>query len=137
MSGAGWFSRRLEEIPRIPPDEPGDPVWYALQHHFGLTAFGVNAYVAEAGGELLGEHDETSSGQEELYVVVAGLARFTLDGADVDAPAITVVAVPDPAVVRAAVALEHGTTVLALGGERREAFRSSWDERHFVSVPRA
>jgi hypothetical protein len=71
------------------------------------------------------------------YVVVGGLARFTLDGADVDAPAITVVAVPDPAVVRAAVALEHGTTVLALGGERREAFRSSWDERHFVSVPRA
>ena len=49
----------------------------------------------------------------------------------------TVVAVPDPAVRRSAVALERGTAVLALGGQRRDAFASSWDARHFESVPRA
>lgn len=135
---ARWFARPLADVPTIDPEEAGDPVWHPLQHHFGLTAFGANAYVAaESGGELLGAHDELASGQEELYVVVAGVARFTLDGDEVEAPAPFVVAVPDPAVTRAAVAAEAGTTVLAFGGERREDFRSSWGESHFRGVPRA
>ena len=138
MSRRGWFAKRLDEIPQAPKDEPGDPDWHPLQHHFGLTAFGANVYLAaDAGAELLGEHDELGSGQEELYVVLAGRARFALDGADVEAAAQTVVAVPDPAVRRSAVALEPGTTVLALGGPRRDAFASSWDARHFESIPRA
>ena len=134
----GWYAKALVDVPTVPIDEPGDPVWHPLQHHFGLTAFGVNAYTApEAGLELLGAHDESASGQEELYVVTSGVARFTLDGEELEARAPFVVAVPDPAVTRAAVALEPGTTVLAVGGERREAFRSSWNARHFESVPRA
>jgi hypothetical protein len=138
VSGRGWFAGRLDDIPQPPKDEPGDPDWHPLQHHFGLTAFGANVYVGrEPGDELLGEHDEVGSGQEELYVVLAGRASFTLDGAEVDAPARTVVAVPAPAVRRSAVAVEPATTVLALGGERRDAFQSSWDARHFESVQRA
>jgi hypothetical protein len=134
----GWFAKPLAEIPLVPEDEPGDPAWHALQHHFGLTAFGANVYVArDAGDDLLGVHDEVASGQEELYVVLAGTARFTLGGEEVPAGPLTVVAVPDPAVVRSAVAAEPGTMVLALGGQRREQFRSSWDERHFATVPRA
>ena len=133
-----WFVKRLEDVPVAPADEPGDPVWYPVQHHFGLTAFGANAYVARAAGdELLGEHDETGSGQEELYVVIAGRARFTLDGEDVDVGAVSVVAVPDPAVLRSALALEAGTSILAVGGEPRAGFRSTWNERHFERVPRA
>jgi hypothetical protein len=135
---AGWFARPLAEVPTIGPEDAGDPIWYPLQHHFGLTAFGANAYVApEAGGELLGAHDELASGQEELYVVVAGVALFTLDGDEFEARAPFVVAVPDPAVSRAAVAVESATTVLAFGGEHREEFRSSWRESHFRGVPRA
>ncbi|MGI9110897.1 MAG: hypothetical protein ACR2GT_01640 [Gaiellaceae bacterium] len=103
-----------------------------------MTAFGANAYVAaESGLNLLGAHEETESGQEELYVVVSGAALFTLDGEDVDAPAPFVVAVLDPAVTRAAVSVEPGTTVLAFGGEPREGFESSWGARWFRSVPRA
>ena len=133
----GWYARRLDEIPQVPKDEPGDPEWHPLQHHFGLTAFGANVYVArEPGDELLGEHDEAASGQEELYVVLAGRARFTLGGEVLDAEPLTVVAVPDPAVTRGAVAAMADTALLALGGERRDAFASTWSERHFEAVPR-
>ena len=101
-----------------------------------MTAFGANVYVAsEAGGDLLGEHDETKSGQEQLYLVVAGEATFTLDGEPFDAPAVTAVAVPDPAVVRGARAKTAGTTVVALGGEARDAFPSSWQARWFEGAP--
>jgi hypothetical protein len=89
----------------------------------------------EAGGDLLGEHDETKSGQEELYLVIAGEASFTLDGETVDAPAVTVVAVPDRGVVRGAKAKKAGTAVIALGGESRDDFSSSWQSRWFEGVP--
>jgi hypothetical protein len=101
-----------------------------------LTAFGANVYVAsEEGGDLLGPHDETASGQEELYLVVAGEATFTLDGETFDAPAVTVVAVPDPAVVRGATAKMPGTAVVALGGEPRDDFHSSWQAKWFEGAP--
>ena len=87
--------------------------------------------------ELLETHDETASGQEELYVVAAGSARFTLDGEEVVARAPFVVAVVDPAVTRSAVAGKPGTIVLAFGGEPRADFRSSWNERWFAGIPRA
>ena len=57
--------------------------------------------------------------------MLRGCATFTLDGAQVDAPAGTFVAV-DPAVHRRAVAAESGTAVLALGGP--ETFEPAADE---------
>jgi hypothetical protein len=133
-----WHAKPLADVPTIAPQKQDDPVWQPLQHHLDLTAFGANAYVApEPGVQLLEAHDETESGQEELYLVVAGSARFTLDGVEVEAPAPFVVAVLEPEVTRAAVSVAAGTTVLAFGGERRDAFRSSWNERHFQDVPRA
>ena len=81
-------------------------------------------------------HDEHGSGQEELYVVLAGSVDFTLDGELVTAAALSVVAVRDPAVRRAAVAASPGATLLALGGAPREHFRSTWRPEHFESVPR-
>ena len=59
-------------------------------------------------GELvIEEHDETgggAGGHEELYVVIAGRATFTLDGESLDAPAGTLVFISDPSVKRKAVA---------------------------------
>ena len=133
---AGWAAARLGELPRAAETEPG-AAWYPLQHVFGLTAFGANAFVAEAAGDVLvEEHDERDSGQEELYVVVRGRARFTLAGETVDSPAITVVAVRDPSVSRSAVALEPGATLLAFGASPREGFRSTWRAEHFERIPR-
>jgi hypothetical protein len=133
-----WWVRRLDEIPRIEPEEPHDPNWHPLQYHFGLTAFGINVYVARSANDVLAEeHDEERLKHEELYYVIVGRARFTLDGEDREAAAGTVVAVPDPAVRRAAIALEPGTTIVAIGAPRQERFKSSWGARHFKGVPRA
>ena len=104
--------------------------WHSIRHHFGVRAFGVNANVAVEPGVIVEEHDEmhTDGGQEELYVVVAGHATFTLAGEKVDAPAGTLVFVRDPAVVRAAVAHEAGTTLLCVGGLPGQPFRvSTWE----------
>jgi hypothetical protein len=134
----GWWARRLTEIPHIGPADPGDPEWYPLQHHFGLTAFGANVYVArEEGDELVGQHDETDSGHEELYFLTSGRARFRLGGEDNEVEAGTVVAVPDPTVQRSAVALEAGTALVAVGGPANPEFVSSWRPDHFEGVPRA
>jgi hypothetical protein len=127
--------RQLDEVAQIAP-QPDEPDWYPLQHHFGLTAFGANVYVArEDGADLIADHDEAGSDQEELYLVTAGAAVFTIDGDEFDAPAVTVVAVPDPAVRRSARAKVTGTTVVVVGGERQAEFRSSWQSHHFENVP--
>ncbi len=130
--------RRIVDVPRVTDGAADDPDWHPLQHHFGLTAFGLNAFVArEEGQELVGEHDETDSGQEEVYVVTVGTARFWVNGWEHDVPAGSVVALPDPAVTRRAIALEPGTTVLAIGAPARESFPSTWRESHFENVARA
>ena len=132
----GYFVRPLWELPAIAPEEEGDPDWFPIQHFFGLQAFGMNAYRAEAAGiQLIGDHDELHSAHEELYVVLRGRARFTLAEETVEAGAGTVVAVPDPSVRRSAVSLEPDTAVLAIGAEPHGEFVSSWDARHFEGVP--
>ena len=125
-------------MPRIRPDDDGDPDWYPLQHYFGLTGFGANVYVAQtAERSLIAEHDETAAGHQELYVVISGRARFRLDGEEYDVGSGDVVAVRDPQVRRQAIALEPGTTLLAVGARPDENFRSSWQPHHFDGVPRA
>ena len=47
---AGWTAKPLLEVPMVDKEEAGDPDWYPIQHHFGLTAAGVNVYVAAAAG---------------------------------------------------------------------------------------
>ena len=96
-----------------------------VRRHFDIGAFGCNAYRAEAGKDVIPEHDEVgaSAGEhEELYVVVSGHATFTVDGEEIDAPAGALVFVRDPAVRRKATAIDAGTTVFAVGGRRGEAF---------------
>jgi tetratricopeptide (TPR) repeat protein len=98
-----------------------------IRRNFGIQSFGASAARAVEPGRLISEHDETGfriglSHQEELYVVVAGRATFTVNGETVDAPTGTVVFVGDPAAKRGAVAEEPGTTVLAIGGKPGEAF---------------
>jgi quercetin dioxygenase-like cupin family protein len=117
----------LDDLDRIPVEDGLE--WRPIRRRLGISAFGVNAYTAEKPGDcIVEEHTETSLGHEELYLVVRGRARFTLDGEEVDAPAGTLVFLADPKVKRFAVAEEEGTTVLAVGGKSGEAFKpSSWE----------
>lgn len=108
--------------------------WKPVRRTLGIRAFGTNAYVADAGQLVIEEHDERSGtgpgGHEELYVVVRGHARFTIDGEDLDAPAGTLVFLPEPEAVRVATALEDGTLVLAVGAPAGEAYTvPEWEDR--------
>jgi hypothetical protein len=129
---------QLEHLDRIPVGRHG-LLWRPVRRRLGIEAFGVNAYTAgEAGQEVVEHHDETGTGagkHEELYVVVRGHARFTLDGEEIDAPTGTFVFVRDRAVKRGAHAQEAGTTVLALGGKPGEAFQVSPWEYYFAAIP--
>jgi tetratricopeptide (TPR) repeat protein len=112
--------------------------WRPLRRTLGIEAFGINAYTANAGDLVVEEHDETGAGaghHEELYVVVSGRATFTVDGEEIDAPAGTCVFLDDPKERRAARAVDDGTTVLAIGGERGAPFKVSPWEFAFAGAP--
>ena len=129
--------RSLREIPLVADGESDDPDWHPLQYFFGLTAFGANVFVAGTEGQtLVDEHDERASGQEELYVVLAGEAEFELDGEKVRVARGAVVAVPEPSVRRRAVACLSGTTLLVIGAAPG-CFTTTWRASHFAGLPRA
>jgi len=124
---------RLDDVEGIPVF--GTLVWKPVRKTLGVTAFGINAYVAaEAGDEVVEEHDETALGHEEIYAVIAGRATFTVDGETVDAPVGTLVYLDDPKQKRHAVATEAGTTVLAIGGVPGTHEISPW-EYFFPALP--
>jgi mannose-6-phosphate isomerase-like protein (cupin superfamily) len=124
---SSWEVTRIEDLERFPVDDEG-LLWRPVRRHFDISAFGSNAYTAErAGHRVVEEHTEATNGHEEIYVVAAGRATFTLDGEEHDAPAGTVVHV-QPGTRRGAVAAEDGTTVLAFGGKPGAAFEPSrWE----------
>ena len=114
----GYGAAHIDEIPELASDEiPIRPV----RHHFGITSFGVNAWVAkDADDPLINEHTE-DEGVEELYVVTRGTAVFELDGEAQEVPEGSFVYVPS-AVKRSAVAKEAGTTVISVGGAPGQAY---------------
>jgi hypothetical protein len=115
----------LDEIDEL---SDGRQPWRPVRHHFGITAFGVNAWTASEGGDrIINEHDESDDGTEELYLVQQGRARFEIDGEHVDAPAGTFVFVPG-GVKRTAFAEEPGTTIVAVGGIPGKAYETTgWE----------
>jgi hypothetical protein len=119
---------RIDEVESLPV-LGGALQWHPLRHTLGIRAFGMNAYTAAKAGDLVvEEHDEGSLGHEEVYIVLAGRATFTLDGEEFDAPAGTVVHLADPKITRVARAAEDGTRVLAVGGPPDAAFEPSpWE----------
>ena len=129
----GWDSVRLDEIEPIAVVD-GTLLWRPVRRTLDIGAFGINAYVApNAGDDVVEEHTERALGHEEVYVVLAGRATFTLDDEAVDAPAGTVVFIGDVDVKRHARAEEPGTSVLAIGGPRGEAYEPSPWEDYFLA----
>ena len=123
---SGYEIASLTGVESLPG--PGSLRWTPLRKHFGITAFGVNAYTAtEAGQDVVEEHTEERLGHEELYLVVAGRATFVLDGEEHDVPAGSAVFLRDPKVKRFARADEPGTTVLAVGGKPGQHEVSAWE----------
>jgi mannose-6-phosphate isomerase-like protein (cupin superfamily) len=126
MAHVGWRRARFGEIgtdrsPEWWREWSRDPEyglrWHQVREHFGITGFGVNVNEADAGRELVVPHEELSyGGQEELYVIVRGRARFTCDGDEVEIGEGELLYVR-PEVVREATALETPTVVFMVSGK--------------------
>jgi tetratricopeptide (TPR) repeat protein len=126
---------KIDELDRIPVSHGLE--WRPIRRRLGIRAFGMNAYTAEKVGDIVVEEHTEGSGHEEVYIVVSGAARFTVDGDDFDAPAGTLVYLPDSEVLRSAVSKDEDTTVLAVGGWRDKAFEPSGWEWTFEASPLA
>jgi tetratricopeptide (TPR) repeat protein len=123
---SGYAVAHLDEIDEM---DDGRCPWRPVRHHFGITAFGINAWTARAAGDrIINEHDESEpDSNEELYLVLRGRAAFELDGDRVVAPAGTLV-FARPGVKRTAVSEEPETTIIALGGTPGKAYEpDGWE----------
>ena len=127
MGNEAYQTARVSDLER--PDG-----WSPIRRELDVRSFGINAWTAqEPGAPVIPEHDEDPSGHEELYLVTAGHATFTVDGDEVDAPSGTIVFVRDPTVTRGAVAREAGTTGVSAGAKPGEAYRPRvWEVNHDV-----
>jgi quercetin dioxygenase-like cupin family protein len=74
----------------------GESTWLLARKTLGTACFGYNLVEIGPGGQIP-EHDESGSGQVELYVVLEGDAVFRLDGDDHPAPAGTFASIEPPA----------------------------------------
>ena len=128
---------RVLRLSDIEPVAAAGVRWLPLRRELGVTAFGTNAYRADAGGQLIEPHDERPGTDEEMYVLLAGRATFTVAGEEIDAVPGTVVFCDDPAHHRAAVATEDGTVALVVGNPAGAAGPlPAWQHR-FAAQPLA
>jgi len=111
--GEGWKAAAIDDIPPVKPDWPA--TWKSMRHYFGITAFGINAVTKDAGNVLIPEHEHGATGEQEIYMVIRGEAKATLDGSEVSVPAGSAVAT-EGSVRRKFEALESPTTLVVVGG---------------------
>lgn len=69
-------------------DGSGGAKWLLARRSLGVENFGMNLVRIPAGGSIV-EHDETESGQVEVFAVLEGDGVFEVDGEDHPAPAGT------------------------------------------------
>ena len=121
----GWRVADVAEIPPVKPDWPA--TWKSVRHFFGIGGFGINAVTKDAGEVLIPSHDETGSGQQELYFVHDGEVTATLDGEEVRVAAGGFVAC-EPAVNRKFESAASPTTLLVIGGTTGKVYEvGAWE----------
>jgi hypothetical protein len=126
MSKCGFAVVSLDELERYPA-MGGAPILMPLRRLLDVRAFGINCWTAAVREQVIERHSEPD-GDEEVYVVVRGCVRFTVAGETFVAGPATVVHVR-PNTLRAAVAVEPETLVLAIGARPGEVFEpKSWDD---------
>ena len=110
-------------------------VWRPVRRHFGIKAFGVNVYTPGASGQIVEDHTEGQLEHEEIYLVLRGRVKFTIDGNEHELGQGQLVFVRDTSLKRAGVALTDDAAVLAIGGKPGEAFEVSAWETWFSAAP--
>ena len=94
---------------------PGAAVRF-VRRELGVEAFGINWFELSAGAEGH-EHDESSSGQEEVSVVLRGDGIWRVDGEDVPVREGSVIRF-DPETTRCPIAGPDGMTMIGIGARR-------------------
>jgi tetratricopeptide (TPR) repeat protein len=124
----GYVFARLEELEPaslVAADATDDGRRrFDVRRTFDITGFGVQAYSAPTGIDIIRAHDEMllgEAGQEELYIVLKGAATFEIDGESIEAPEGSLVHVRPPA-TRKATANDDGATILVVGGTPGKAY---------------
>jgi mannose-6-phosphate isomerase-like protein (cupin superfamily) len=130
----GYVFARLDELEPAPLLSPGATAdgreRFDVRRRLGITSFGIQAFRAPTGVDVVREHDETllgEAGQEELYVVLSGTATFEIDSESLDAPAGSLVRVP-PAAKRKATAKDEAATILVVGGTPGKPYEPAPEE---------
>ena len=115
----------LDEIDALPD---GRYRYRPVRHHFGITSFGVTAWVGAAEGDpIINEYDEDSEPAEELFIIVSGRALFELEGEKVEATPGTLIYIA-PGTRRTAVAAEPATTILVQDGRPGKVYDATgWE----------
>ena len=114
---------------------PDEFVWRPVRRHFDIQAFGTNAYTPGHGGRIIEEHTEQTYQHQEIYLVLRGRVRFTVDGNEHELVPGQLVFVRDPSLRRGAVALTDDAAVLAVGGKPGAAHEVSAWEYAFFAIP--
>jgi tetratricopeptide (TPR) repeat protein len=123
----GYETAHIDDLDAMPVNN-GEFVWRPVRRRFGISGFGSNAYSAEKAGQRVIEEHFERDGHEEMYVVLRGLARFTLGDDELDAGPGTLVFVR-PGTRRGAIAAEDDTFVLAVGAKPGVVFEPSlWED---------
>lgn len=110
-------------------------VWRPVRRHFGIRAFGTNAYTPGESGRVVEEHTEQRFQHQEIYLVLRGRLRFSLDDEEHELGPGQLVFVRDPSVRRGAVALTDDAAVLAVGGKPGAPHEISAWEYEFLAFP--
>ena len=132
-----WKVANLADIPALGPaakreywarwtDDPDfGGGWHSVRRHFGIEGFGANANEADEGELLIVPHaGDDHAGQEEIYLVIRGRARFSCDGDELELGPGDVLFVPAD-VAREATALETPTLIFMVGGIPGEPYRAA------------
>jgi tetratricopeptide (TPR) repeat protein len=123
----------LDELDAI--EMPDGFVWRPVRKHFGIRAFGTNAYTPGANGRVIEEHTERILLHEEIYLVLRGRVLFTVGDEEHELGQGQLVFLRDPTVKRGAVALTDDAAVLAIGGKPGEPHEISAWEYTFAASP--
>jgi quercetin dioxygenase-like cupin family protein len=99
----------------------GDSTWRLARKALGTAAFGFNLVEIDPGGQIP-EHDESDSGQVELYAILVGEAVLRIEGEDHPAPAGTFASIEPPATRTILNRSEGPVTALLIGVQPEGGF---------------
>ena len=121
---AGYTIKHRDEFEAM--EGSGDTTWKLARKALGTSAFGFNLVEIAPGGQIP-EHDESESGQVELYVILEGEATLRIEGEDHPAPAGTFASIEPPASRTILNRSDAGVTAMLIGVTPTDGYKPlSW-----------